>query len=140
MHKVACACVLVILGAWGVASAAEKPDEYGDVCWKREKEVLRNVAIQLRNEPEARAYLIYYAGRRTPSMGAAQRRGSRAKEFLLKLGIGPERILAVDGGFREEFTWEVWFVPPGATPPAATPTVERGEVKVAGKARERPCR
>ena len=137
-HKVACACLLLILGA--SVSAAEKPDEYADVCWKREKEILRNFAIELKNRPGSRGYLIHYAGRRTPSQDIALRRGRRAKEYLVGLGISPERIVAVDGGFREEFTWEIWVVPPGAMPPSATPTVERSEVRVVPKPRERPCR
>ncbi len=138
VHKVACAYLLLILGA--AASAAEKPDEYGDVCWKREKEILRNFAINLKNQPASRGYLIYYAGRRTPSLDVALRRGRRAKKYLAGLGVSPERVVAVDGGFREEFTWEAWAVPPGATPPAAIPTVGRGEVQVVAKSRERPCR
>ncbi len=137
-YRVACVCLLLILGA--SVSAAEKPDEYGDVCWEREKEILRNFAIELKNQPGARGYLIHYGGRRTPSLDVALRRGRRAKEYLVRLGVRPERIVAVDGGFREEFTWEVWVVPAGAKPPVATPTVERGEIEVANKWRKRPCR
>ena len=60
VHTVACACLLLICGA--AVSAAEKPDEYGDVCWKREKEILRNFAIGLKNQPGSRGYLIHYEG------------------------------------------------------------------------------
>ena len=139
IHKVACVCLVLILGA--SVQAAEKPDEYGDVCWNREKVILRNFAIELKNRPEAEGYLIHYAGRRTPSLDLALRRGRRAKEYLVKLGVSPERIVPVDGGYREEFTWEIWVVPPGDLPPAATPTVERKEVAVGtAKSRKMPCR
>ena len=136
-HKVACICLLLILGA--SVQAVEKPDEYGDVCWEREKEILRNFAIELKNRPESKGHLIHYAGRRTPSLEAALRRGRRAKEYLVKLGVSPDRVVTVDGGFREEFTWEVWVVPPGASPPAATPTVGRGEVRIVANPRTKPC-
>ena len=138
LHKVACACLLLILGA--SVAVAEKPDEYGDVCWKREKEILRNFAIELKNRPGSRGYLIYYGGRRMPTLDMALRRGRRAKEYLVGLGISPQSVVPVDGGFREEFTWEVWVVPPGAVPPVATPTVWRSEVEVVAKSPKRPCR
>ena len=138
-HSPACAFLLLIFVA--PVSMAEKPDEYGDVCWKREKEILRNFAIELKNRPESKGYLIHYAGRRTPSLDVALRRGWSAKAYLVKLGVSPERIVPVDGGFREEFTWEIWVVPPGTLPPAATPTVERKEVAVGTpKSRKVPCR
>jgi hypothetical protein len=40
----------------------------------------------LKNDPEARAYLIHYGGRRTPSSNMARVRGQRAKKHLVKLG------------------------------------------------------
>ncbi len=137
LHKVACACLLLMLVA--SASAAEKPDEYGDICWKREKELLRNFAIDLKNQPGSQGYLIHYAGRRTPGLGLALTRGRCAKAYLVGLGISPERILAVEGGFRVDFKWEVWVVRPGALPPSATPTVERVAVGIVSKWRKRPC-
>ena len=137
--KVGWACLLIVLVTSASASAAEKPDEYGDVCWKREKEILRNFAIRLKNEPEARGYLIHYAGRRTPSLDVARKRGQRAKDYLARLGISPDRVVAVDGGFREEFTWEAWVVPPGAQPPRAAHTVGPHEVQVVAESKKAPC-
>jgi hypothetical protein len=132
-------CLLLMACLCASLGAAEKPDEYGDVCWKREKEILRNFAVQLKNEPEARGYLIHYAGRLTPSLDVAHARGRRAREYLVRLGVGAERIVTVDGGFREHLTWEVWVVPPGATPPYALPTVKRDEVKVVAESPKQPC-
>jgi hypothetical protein len=139
LRKVGSAYMLIIFVAFVSASAAHKPDEFGDVCWRHEKEILRNFAIMLQNEPEARAYLVHYGGRRTPSLNVARVRGQRAKKHLAKLGISPERIVAVDGGFREEFTWQVWSVPKGANAPMPEPTVERREVKVTGIYKKSRC-
>ena len=73
-------------------------------------------------------------------MDVALRRGRHAKEYLVKLGVSPGRVVAVDGGLHEEFTWEVWVVPPGTIPPVGMPAVGRGEVQVVAKSREKPCR
>lgn len=116
-----------------------KPDEYGDICWSREKEVLRNFAIRLKNEPNTRGYILTYAGRQTPSLDVARKRGERAKKYLIKLGLPAERIVAVDGGFREHLTWEIWVVPDGAEPPFPTPTVEKSDVKIIAKPKKKPC-
>lgn len=116
-----------------------KPDEYGNICWKREKEILRNYAIVLKNAPKARGYIITYAGRRTSSWEVARNRGERAKSYLVKLGIPADRVVTIDGGFREELTWEVWVVPEGASPPEPTPTVEKSEVEITTEPEERPC-
>ncbi|MBV8857759.1 MAG: hypothetical protein JOZ02_12560, partial [Acidobacteria bacterium] len=52
-------------------------------------------------------------------------------------GITADRIVTVDGGYREELTVELWVVPSGATPPAASPTVDPSEVKPARAPRRR---
>lgn len=138
------ACTLCLASSGRASSPAQrtgtqKPDEYGDICWKREKEILRNFAIQLKNEPETTGYIITYGARRVPSLEVALERGERAKKYLSKLGLPDERVVAIDGGFRENLTWELWFVPAGATPPYPTPTVDRGEVEIVPRAGENPC-
>ena len=138
-RRIAFQCLLLIACLFTSTGAVEKPDEYSDVCWQREKEILRNFSIQLKNEPEARGYLIHYAGRLTPSLGVARARGRRARKYLVKLGIDAARIVTVDGGFRKHLTWEVWVVPPGAEPPMALPTVARDEVKVVAEPVKKPC-
>lgn len=120
-------------------TGAAKPDEYGDICWRREKEILRNFAVWLKNEPETTGYIITYGGRRVPSLEIARERGERARKYLSKHGLPDERIVTINGGFRESLTWEIWFVPAGATPPHPTPTVDRGEVEIVPAEDEKPC-
>ena len=108
---------------------ARKIDEYGNIRFNDEKARLDNFAIELQNDPTAQGYLVCYGGRRGRT-GEAQRRCDRAKDYLVTTrGITADRIVTVDGGFREDLTVELWIVPSGATPPAASPTVDPSEVR-----------
>ena len=114
-----------------------KVDEYGNIRFNDEKARLDNYAIELQNDPTAQGYLVCYGGR-TGRTGEAQRRCDRAKNYLVSTrGIDASRIVTVDGGFREELTVELWVVPSGATPPAASPTVDPSEVRPARAPRRR---
>jgi len=105
-------------------------DEFGNIKFDDEKARLDNFAIELQNDPTARGYLICYGGR-TGYEGEAAWRCGRAKNYLTTVRyIEPERVVTVDGGFREELTVKLSIVPPGATPPAPTPTVDAGEVLI----------
>jgi hypothetical protein len=108
---------------------ARKVDEYGNIRFNDEKARLDNFAIELQNDPTSQGYLICYGGRRGRA-GEAQARCDRAKNYLTTTrGIDASRIVTVDGGYRENLTVELWVVPSGATPPAASPTVDPSEVK-----------
>jgi hypothetical protein len=108
---------------------ARKVDEYGNIRFNDEKARLDNFAIELQNDPTSQGYLICYGGRRGRA-GEAQARCDRAKNYLVTTrGIDASRVVTVDGGYREDLTVELWVVPSGATPPAASPTVDPSEVK-----------
>nr|AIA11255.1 PKD domain protein [uncultured bacterium] len=96
-----------------------KFDEYGNINRDDEKARLDNFAIQLQQEPDAQGYIIVYAGRRSRP-GDAKKRLDRARDYLVSMrGIDARRIVALDGGTREDLTVELWLVPTGA--PAPTP-------------------
>ena len=81
-----------------------------------------------------------YAGRRAWA-GEARWRGERARRYLLrKGGFDPRQIVAIDGGYKEIRTIELYIVPLGVTPPPASPTVEPDEVKIVGRRRKRSVR
>jgi hypothetical protein len=108
---------------------ARKIDEYGNIRFNDEKARLDNYAIELQNDPTAQGYLICYGGRKGRT-GEAQRRCDRAKDYLVNTrGISGDRIVTVDGGYKEELTVELWVVPSGANPPTGSPTVDPSEVK-----------
>ncbi|HEX3280432.1 MAG TPA: hypothetical protein VHR36_04305, partial [Pyrinomonadaceae bacterium] len=99
------------------APPATKFDEYGNIKFNDEKARLDNYAIQLQNQPGAQGYIIAYGS----CAGEAQARADRAKDYLVNTrGIDAGRIVTMDGGCRSDLTVELWIVPTGATPPAAS--------------------
>ena len=112
----------------------QKFDEFGDINCEDEWARLDNFAVHLQNEPAAQGYVIFYGGRlfrgRVPRRGEAAFRAARMKPYLVNSrGIPDERVIVLDGGFRESWEAELWIVPPGASPPSPTPTVSRGSVR-----------
>lgn len=107
----------------GDPPVSRKVDEYGAITVGDEKARLDNFTVEMQNDPTSQGYLICYGGRRD-SRRTARRRCERAKNFLVvSRGVGPTRVVALDGGYREALTVEAWVVPTGAAPPTPTPTV-----------------
>jgi hypothetical protein len=96
---------------------AVKFDEYGNIKFNDEKARLDNYAIQLQNQPGSQGYILAYG----TCAGEAQARADRAKDYLVNTrGIDAGRLVTVDGGCRSDLAVELWIVPTGATPPAAS--------------------
>jgi hypothetical protein len=73
------------------------------------------------NYPTTTIYLVIFAGR-IACVGEARARGERAKDYLVrKRGVKPERVVWIDGGYRETVTTEVWLWPPDIAPPCVFP-------------------
>ena len=103
-------------------------DTYGTLDPEDEKARLDNFAIALLNEPKTLGYIIVYGGRRG-RRGEAQAGVDRAKLYLVnERDVDAGRIVTIDGGFRDELTFELIIVPPMAAPPNATPTVDERDV------------
>ena len=102
-----------------------KVDSYNDKIRSGEAEQwhLEDFLKVLAKEPNAKAYIIAYAGREdTP--GKARRYAVRAKNYMVEArGVDPARIVTIDGGQREDFIVELWLVPNGARPPQPEPTM-----------------
>jgi hypothetical protein len=101
----------------GVNPPATKFDEYGNIRFNDEKARLDNYAIQLQNSPGSQGYIVAYGS----CAGEAQARADRAKDYLVNTrGIDAGRLVTIDGGCRSDLSVELWVVPTGATPPAAS--------------------
>jgi hypothetical protein len=122
--------VVILLGA-GQAAAQDNPrkfDEYGKLKPADEDARLDNFAIQLQTEPGSQGYVITYGGK-TSAEGAAQSSADKAKFYLVDTrGLIADRIVTVDGGFRDKPFTELWIVPSGVTPPKASPTLDPSKV------------
>jgi hypothetical protein len=84
---------------------------------------LKRFASRLKEAIGAQAYIIIY-GNPSDSGGKVDRLVARLKESLVKeYDILPERIVTMNGGYRQRRSVELWVVPTGWAPPEATPTV-----------------
>jgi len=114
----------------GNPDGSVKFDEYGNVSLKEEALRLSDFAIQLEAQPTTQAYIIAYGGQRS-RIGEAEGRAARAKNYLVsKRGIDRARIVAIDGGYREESTTDLFIKLKGGAAPIPSPTVCPSEVKI----------
>lgn len=111
--------------------SSTKIEEYGDITFEVERNYLEVLAQRLVDDPGARPWIIAYAGR-VAYENEARERADQAKQYLVeKHRIEPERIVVIDGGFREVRSVELWLEEPGAlNEPLATPTLKREEVQI----------
>lgn len=106
---------------------------------------------ELKEKPQDKLYIIYYEGSEkrsvsiynpktkkykstleNPRFGNALNRAKEVPLYLKMMHkIPDDRIVLVDGGFRRNFSLEIWSVPKGAETPKATPTLERKDIKFA---------
>jgi hypothetical protein len=110
------------LQLWSLAFAqtndqlARKFDEFADIQPSDLIARLDNIAIQLQNEPNTKAFLIVYRARRDLP-GLSNRFAHRMKSYLVdSRGISPDRVITVDGGIASDLTQELWIVSPGGAP------------------------
>jgi hypothetical protein len=136
-------CVIVANAQTGTApSEARKFDEFKDVGCEDEKARLDNFANELQNNPDVQGYIVFYGGKRhryptrhnsspaLPRRGEAEARVARLKPYLNdNRGIDSNRIVVVNGGYRDQWAAELWIVPKGAKTPVPTPTVKSQEIK-----------
>ena len=103
-------------------------DYYGNIRFDDEKARLDNFAIELQNDPKLHGYIDCYGGR-VGRRGEARARCERAKRYLTgHRGIAPDRIVLVDGGYREDLSVGLWLMPAG-TKFVPVPTVDPSEVR-----------
>jgi hypothetical protein len=108
---------------------ARKVDEFPSIAYDDDKARFDNFAIELQSNPDAQAYIIAYSGR-TSRAGQAERLSDRARSYLTQMrGIDPNRLVIVNGGYRDADTYELWIVPQGAQAPQPSPTVSPSEAR-----------
>lgn len=98
-------------------------DEFQSLSFDDDKARLDAFVIELQNRPDTQGYIIMYQG--TDRVSQRSRRvetlTKRTLDYLIKSrGLDPRRILVTQGGTRESTMYELWIVPPGATPPVPT--------------------
>ncbi len=95
-------------------------DEFEAKAPDDDKARFDNCVIQAQNTPDAQIYIIIYPGtdRQSTRVNTYDRLSKRALDYMVKTrGFDPRRIQIVRGSTRLKTTYDVWIVPPGATPP-----------------------
>jgi len=91
---------------------------------------LGEFGAQLADNFKLRGFIITYAGRVAKS-GEARLMAEKAKLSLTKtLGVLADRIVAIDGGFRETPEYELFLLPKEVASPAPTPSVSSSQVRI----------
>ena len=116
--------VVVVKPAEVGSTNARRLDDYGDLPLDVERKHLAGLARELQAAPGSQGYIIVYGGRCTDETQALER-AERAKEWLInKHGIDASRIVAIDGGYREALTTEIFVGPIDATLPELKASVQ----------------
>jgi hypothetical protein len=120
----------------GSILAPDKYDEWGDIPFATESARLDKIARQLKEWPLSVVYLAIHAGQ-TACKGEAEARGMRAKDYLTRAGIEPERIVWIDAGWQKRVMVRVWIWPPQLSRPKLEEdeNLKPGEVRI-----ERGCK
>ncbi len=95
-------------------------DEFEAKAADEDKARFDNCVIVAQNTPDAQLYIIIYPGtdRISTTRNTYDRLSKRALDYMVKTrGFDPRRISIVKGSTRQKTTYEIWIVPPGATPP-----------------------
>lgn len=113
-----------------------KFDEWHDLVFSDEKARLDNISIAWRRSSKTTIYLVVYAGN-PACVGEAKSRGERAKDYLIKRRVPADHIVWIDGGWKNEFTTEVWILPPEVSKPLVS---SQFQIKAADVKLDKGCR
>lgn len=130
---ISCSCLFLILTGGAFASPEARKflayESSGNDC-ESEVAALDSYALELQNEPQLKAYVIAYGGRRGTARHEMRVRRARIERYLVtRRGIDPKRIMVVNGGSRHKQSIELWLVPEGEEMPKAMPTVLPKDVR-----------
>jgi hypothetical protein len=114
----------------GTLTVYPRLDTYPDLSFCDEMARLDNLAIELQNGADWKGYIVVYAGRRARPT-EAKKRAERARSYIIRRrGLTPERVVAIDGGYREEFGVELYLIHKDHHAPYPWPTVSTRDVQV----------
>jgi hypothetical protein len=104
-------------------------DEFGNINEEDELARLDHLAIILQEDPRFQVHIVFYGGRFSQP-NEALRRAERAKDYLVKSrGLEADRVLPINGGYRDEVSGEFWLSLRGTEAPANRPTIDPRFVK-----------
>ena len=97
-------------------------DVFEGVAWEDAMARLDNFAIQLQSQPNTTGVVIVYGGQGR-RRGEPQAWSNCIKDYLVnRRGIGANRIVMINGGYRESLTAEMWATLRKGYNPLVTPS------------------
>lgn len=118
---------------------AKKVDEVGNLDCENLMAAVDIAAQQFANSEYKKIYFVYYEGdlfdHNLQKVRHPKRREAfnRVRDFSFYLMKGrkftKDKIVIVNGGYRKEFTVEIWFVAEDNKTPELTPTLSAKDVK-----------
>jgi hypothetical protein len=118
-------------GQTDAALYPQKFDDYGDMAFSEEVKLLDYFASRLR-EPETDliGYIVVYAGQRA-RFCEADLRATQARRYLVnQRGIKSEKIVVINGGYREKLTVELYVGTATSSPLIIMPTIRPSKVHI----------
>ncbi|HBB87128.1 MAG TPA: hypothetical protein DC047_05895 [Blastocatellia bacterium] len=92
--------------------------------------ILDTLGAELARIPQLQGYIIAYAGRKS-RRGEAKQMAEEARHYLIETRmIPPDRIIALDGGYRETAQYDLFTLSLEMPPPTPTPTLPSNEVQI----------
>jgi hypothetical protein len=129
--------VLLIAGSPLIGRAqddsARKLDQFTKPNWEDAMAHLDNLALMLQNDPMALGVVFVYGGQgRRPHEADAY--SNCMKDYLVRRrAVDVNRLVFINGGYRQDFSVEFWLARDRAQIPKATPTTKSTAVRFKGK-------
>lgn len=96
-------------------------DQYGEIPYGYEKARLDDFAAKLSHNPDFIGYVVVYPGSKT-RRSAVQRRGQRAKDYIVRVSRLPaNRVRIILGGRKQKVMTELYLLPSEESPPLPDP-------------------
>jgi hypothetical protein len=143
-----CICLAILLYlpisvSGQTSNRPQKIEEFGITTncddWMARSE---NLVVKLSKDQSSLGYIVYYGGRvniqpydspyteKLPRRGEAFARAAVIKSrFVDTFGIDENRIILVNGGYRETWSVELWVAPGGDSWPRPTPTIQESAIR-----------
>lgn len=106
---------------------AELYDEFGYIECEDLRQRLDMFMVELINRPDARGYFITYDGKyrgKLPVFGETHFRTQMMIEHFKFRNFPMNRVMFINGGYREDYINQLFIVPKGAKPPKPEPTLD----------------
>lgn len=150
MKKFIIGFISVVALAYSGFAQSEKArllDEFGNEPCEMILARSDNLLDKLKRNPTTLAYIIFYEGKHlqsvynkktkqneskylNPRYGEARNKAKAITFYLTKWRkMSKNRLILIDGGYRESYGVELWIAPQNSDPPKPSPDLERKDVK-----------